>query len=343
MKRAALYFNAPYEVSVQEEDAPAPAAGQLLVETLFSAISAGTELLMYRGQAPADIPLDENIPALAVDNSYPFKYGYAAVGRVKALGEGVAREWQGQNVFSFHPHESCFTCSTEDVIQIPAGVSLEEAAFLPNVETAISFLMDGRPLVGEKVAVFGQGIVGLLTTALLSRMPLARLLTFDKYALRRKASLAQGAHASFDSEAPETMKEALSMLREDNVDDCADLSYEISGNPSALDKAIALTGNDGRIIIGSWYGQKRADLDFGGRFHRSRIRLLSSQVSTIAPELTGRWNKARRLRLAFAMLRELKPARLITQRFPLRRAAEAYSLIDKHPEEVIQVVLTYDD
>jgi 2-desacetyl-2-hydroxyethyl bacteriochlorophyllide A dehydrogenase len=344
MKRLAIYFTAPYEVRVQEEPMPAPEAGQVLVKTLVSAISSGTELLMYRGQAPEDIPLDETIAALKENQSYPFKYGYAAVGQVMETGEGVAPTWQGKAVFAFHPHESHFVSSTADVIPLPADLPLEEAAFLPNMETAVSFLMDGRPLVGEKVAVFGQGIVGLLTTALLARMPLSELVTIDKYPLRREASLALGAHLSLDPEAQETIDELMPSPDEQQRGNSGfDLTYELSGNPAALDQAIAVTGFDGRVVIGSWYGRKRADLNLGGRFHRSRIQLMSSQVSKVAPALTGRWTKARRLQVALEMLKDLRPSRLITHRFHISRAPEAYSLIDQHPEDVIQVIFTYDD
>ena len=99
----------------------------------------------------------------------------------------------------------------------------------------------------------------------------------------------------------------------------------------------------GRVVIGSWYGQKRADIDLGGRFHRSRMRLISSQVSTLAPERSGRWSKARRLQVAWWMLEQVRPAHLITHRFPLTQAAQAYAMLDKHPEETLQVILTYEE
>ena len=95
------------------------------------------------------------------------------------------------------------------------------------------------------------------------------------------------------------------------------------------------------MVIGSWYGGKRADLDLGGHFHRSRIRLISSQVSTIAPDLRGRWTKARRFNLAWEMIKKIQPSRFITHRLPVERASEAYQLIDQKPEESVQVVFTY--
>jgi len=121
----------------------------------------------------------------------------------------------------------------------------------------------------------------------------------------------------------------------------ADLTYELSGSPAALDQAIRVTGYAGRVVLGSWYGSKRASLDLGGRFHRSRIRLLSSQVSSLAPEFSGRWSKERRFSVAWKMLQELKPSRWITHRFPLEEAEQAYRLLDTQPGEALQVLFTY--
>ncbi len=322
-----LYFTAPHRVDVRDETVRPPLAGEVWVETTASAISPGTELLVYRGQAPTELAVDETISALPGSFSFPLKYGYAAVGRVAALGPDVDESWLNRLVFAFNPHESHFTAAAANLLPLPADVDVDTALFLPNMETAVNFLHDGAPLVGERVAVFGQGIVGLLTTSLLAQMPLANLTTFDRYPLRREASRSLGAHASLDPSEPTDLQ--------------ADLTYELSGSPATLDQAIAATGFDGRVIIGSWYGQKRADLNLGGRFHRSRIRLISSQVSTLAPELSGRWTKARRMEVAWQLLREVKPARLITHRFPLAEAAKAYELIDQRPETCIQVVLTY--
>ena len=341
MKRLSLYFTGPYQVSVKGEPLPSPADDQVVVETQVSAISPGTETLLYRGQAPTGIPLDETLPDLAGDFTYPFKYGYAAVGRVVGRGADVAREWHDRLVFAFHPHESHFVTSPDELIPVPPGVSPEEAAFLPNVETAVNFLMDGRPVIGEQVVVFGQGVVGLLTAALLARFPLARLVTLDRYPLRRQQSLDMGAHVSLDSAGPDVLDQVLSLVQKGEFYPGADLTYELSGDPRALDRAIAATGFSGRVVIGSWYGQKRADLDLGGRFHRSRVQLISSQVSTIAPEWSGRWNKPRRLDLAWHMLKQVKPAQLITHRFPITQASQAYTLLDQQPDKAIQVMLTY--
>jgi 2-desacetyl-2-hydroxyethyl bacteriochlorophyllide A dehydrogenase len=342
LTRRALYFTAPCQIAIRTEELAGPAAGQVLVQTLVSAISPGTELLIYRGQAPTDMAADETIAALAGNLAFPLKYGYAAVGRVTAVGSAAEEAWQDRLVFAFHPHESHFLAVPAELLPVPATLAYEDAVFLPNMETAVNFLMDGQPLIGERVVVFGQGIVGLLTTALLAPYPLACLLTLDRYAQRREHSLALGAQTSLDPEMPHIQARLQSCLQEGDGAAGADLTYELSGNPGALDQAIATTGFDGRIVIGSWYGQKQTELNLGGRFHRSRIRLISSQVSTIAPAWTGRWTKSRRLKVAWQMLERVRPARLITHRIPLIQAHHAYMLLDQCPQEALQVLLTYE-
>jgi 2-desacetyl-2-hydroxyethyl bacteriochlorophyllide A dehydrogenase len=341
MERQALYFTGPRQVALKTETLPAPAFGQVLVQTIISAISPGTELLVYRGLAPTDLARDETITALAGDFSFPLKYGYAAVGRVVELGRGVAPAWEGRLVFAFQPHASYFLATPDELLGVPADLTPEAAVFFPNLETAVTFLLDGQPLMGEQVAIFGQGIVGLLLTALLSRWPLSSLVTLDLYPRRRLLSEDLGAHLSLDPSAPDALARLAAGLQGGGPYPGADLSYEISGNPAALDQAIEATGFSGRIVIGSWYGLKRSDLNLGGRFHRSRVRLISSQVSSITPELTGRWNKTRRYHTTWQMLTQVQPARFITQRFPIDQAAQAYELIDRHPEDVVQVILTY--
>lgn len=336
MRPHALWFTAPYCVEVRAADLPAPGPGQARVETLCSAVSAGTEMLVYRGQFPAGLAVDATIGALAGAFAYPLRYGYAAVGRVADLGPGGDPAWLGRLVFAFQPHASAFVAPLAELLPVPAGLSPEAAVCLPSMETAVNFLLDGAPLVGEQVVVLGQGMVGLLTTALLAHLPLAALLTVDRFPLRRTWSLQLGATLSVPPEAD--LRAALNAGSEAAG---ADLVYELSGAPAALDEAIAAAGFAGRIVVGSWYGQKRHPVDLGGRFHRGRLRLISSQVSTLTPELQARWTKARRLETAWQMLALVRPEQLITHRFPLAEAACAYQLVDSRPAEAIQIILTY--
>jgi 2-desacetyl-2-hydroxyethyl bacteriochlorophyllide A dehydrogenase len=337
MNRHSLYFTAPRQVEIRPETLPPLAPDQVLVKTVCSAISSGTELLVYRGEAPTDLASDETIVSLGGTLSFPLKYGYSVVGRIVELGADVDKDWQDKLVFSFNPHETFFVSPVNNLIRPPVDLDPQEALFIPNLETAVNFLHDGAPLVGERVAVFGQGIVGLLTTQLLSRIPGLQLCTFDRYPLRRELSLKAGAAASLD---PNTISNSLILQSSSTFN--FDLSYELSGSPAALEQALAVTGFAGRVVIGSWYGTKQVSLDLGGRFHRSRIKLMSSQVSTLTPDLMARWTKARRFETVMQLLPNLQPQRYITHRFPFSQAADAYRLLDQQPDQAVQVVFDYD-
>ncbi len=340
MNRQALIFTAPFSLQIRDEPLPPLPADGLLVQTLVSAISPGTEMLLYRGQMPPELMADATIAALG-EGGYPQKYGYAAVGQVVEVGAAVDRAWRDRLVFAFQPHQSHFVARPEDVLPLPQGMVPETAVFLPNMETAVSFVMDAQPGIGEQVAVFGQGVVGLLTTALLAQLPLACLLTLDSYALRRDWSQRLGATASLNPSDPDLSDQLLAALPHASQHAGLDLAFELSGNPAALDVAIEMMGFNGRILIGSWYGSKRADLNLGGKFHRGHIQLISSQVSHVAPRWQGRWSKARRLAVAWEMLEKVQPQHLITHRFPLAQAQQAYELIDERPETAVQVIFYY--
>ncbi len=332
MKSRVLYFEEPRRTQVRTEDVAEPGDGEVLVETELSAISAGTELLLYRGEVPPGTVLDESLPSLAGTVSYPLSYGYAAVGRVVACGQS-APGLLGRRVFAFEPHRSHFLARASELHLVPDEVPSESAVLLPTFETAVGFLQDARPMMGERVLVVGQGVVGLVTTALLSRFPLARLVTVDRLEPRRRISIEVGAARSC---SPEDLDER-----------DFDLTFELSGSPAALDVALAATGFEGRVIVGSWYGGKRSEIDLGTHFHRGRLRILSSQVSRLSGRLLSRWTKERRMEVAFQALAERlsqapQSARaLISHRFPIERAAEAYRLLDERAFDCLQVLLTY--
>jgi threonine dehydrogenase-like Zn-dependent dehydrogenase len=338
MTARSLSFTGPGHVEVREKPIPEPAADEVRVRTEVSAISPGTELHIYRGETPTEMAVDETIDALPGTFEFPLTYGYGAAGQVTAVGTDVSDEWIDTAVFAFHPHESHFTVSPDELVLLPENCSMEVAAFLANVESAVNFLMDGRPVVGERVAVFGQGVVGLLTTALLSQYPLESLVTVDLYERRRELSERLGADEALNPDATDIVER----LRDNHEPGGTDLAYELTRNPDALNQAIDAMAYDSRLVIGSWYGSNRASLDLGGRFHWNRGRLVSSQVSTISPQFSGRWSKDRRLDVAWDRLDGLEPTELITHRVPIERAPEAYRMLDERPQEAVQVLLTYD-
>ena len=171
------------------------------MRTRVSAISAGTELLAYRGQLAADLALDETLPALAGGSfRYPFRYGYASVGEVTGVGAGVDAGWLGRRVFSFQPHASAFVAGVDDVFAVPDGPAGSLAALFASQETAVNLVLDGRPLLGERVVVVGQGVVGLLTTALLARFPLQALAAVESDPAR--AALARQLGARWPAQRP---------------------------------------------------------------------------------------------------------------------------------------------
>lgn len=356
MNAQTVHFTAPRSVEVREEPVPDPGPGEAQVDASISAISPGTEMVIYRGEAPPDKPIDTTLDTLSGSLEFPLRYGYAAVGTVETVGQDVDTWWIDRQVLAYHPHASRFVVPVSDLVPI-GNLDEETAALLPNMETAVNFVLDGGPYIGERVAVFGQGVVGLLTTSLLARFPLATLLTLDLYAARRDRSRRFGADVSVDPTAADPVETVRTEFADDPPQPPArqndratpiaspggaDLTYELTGDPTSLRTAIDATRFDGRVVIGSWYGTKTADLGLGGRFHRSRIDLITSQVSSIDPALRGRWTTDRRLATARQCLKTVDADQLVTHRIPVTDAARAYHLLDRHPEDALQVLIEYD-
>ena len=328
-----LWFVGPESIEIRESRVPNPGPKQVLVRSICSAISAGTEMLAYRNLLPKDIPLDTSIPGMADKSDYPYKYGYSMVGAVEDIGAGVAPEWLGKKVFAFHPHESHFLSSVDDLLPIPVGMFAEDALFIPNMETSINLLLDGAPMIGEKVLVTGLGIVGQLLTALLKRYPLSQLQYLDPIEKRMLI-------AHWGSSCATDTRNALMVPGISSRQDHFDLVYETSGSPEALDQAIRRTAYHGRLIIGSWYGLKEVPLELGSHFHRSKMSIYASQVSQLDPSLTGRWDKKRRMAVVLDMLALIEPRRLITHQYNIANAAKAYACL-QNSKEPVQVILTY--
>ncbi|HXZ23934.1 MAG TPA: zinc-binding dehydrogenase [Methanomassiliicoccales archaeon] len=338
VERVALYHVGPKHVELRREKVGGPLEGEVLVRAIASAISAGTELLFYRDQVGRGLRLDAIIKGLQGTFQYPFKYGYSTVGEIEAVGEGVDRALVGRRAFAFHPHESHFLASLEDLHLVPEGIATDDALFLASMETGLSLATDGQPAIGEDVMVFGQGVMGLLTTFVLSRYPLGSLTAVDAFPLRRRMSVEMGAEDCLG------VMEPAELLREVGLDDDKlDLVFEISGNPSALNEAIAVTGQEGRLVLGSWYGEKEVKLDLSRDFHRNRIKIIGSQVSSMPPFVTGRWDKGRRYRLAWSLIQKARPSRLITHRHPFMDAPGAFEMLNRNPEESIQVIFDYTE
>jgi len=322
-----ILFTGPRQVTaVQKNIARKLSPDQIRIQTECSLISSGTELKIFTGSFD-DAALDVNIKGMdEARMAYPLAYGYSLVGRVVDCGSDVDRDLVGKRVFTFSAHASQVVTTRSAVQLVPSGCDSLDAIFMPSVETALSLVHDASPRVGENVAVFGQGLIGLLVTAILSKQttpsPSGRFGTitaFDTLPDRLAASARMGAsQALFPNEAGRTLP--------------FEVAIEVSGSGHALQSAIDNTRNGGRIVIGSWYGNADVLLKLGIDFHRSQKTLKVSQVSDISAELSKTWSKERRFALTWELVKTLRPSRLLTRITSLKEAQKAYESLEKGDE-----------
>jgi 2-desacetyl-2-hydroxyethyl bacteriochlorophyllide A dehydrogenase len=322
-------FVASHRIELEEVRLPELADGELLVRTRCSGISGGTEMLAYRGEIDPRLPLDETLGALGGTFAYPFAYGYSAVGVVER-SRGRIRE--GSLVFAFHPHQDLFAIPERDVIPLD-GASPRIAVLLPLVEAALQACLDAGTRLGEQVAIVGLGCVGILTGALLTRAG-AKVLGSEPDPTRRVAAGAFG----IESVPPNDLEEAIADRTHGRG---ATLVVEASGNPAALAEGLRLLGHEGTALVCSWYGRKPVPLPLGAEFHRRRLEIRSSQVSTIPSRLAGRWDRNRRRQAARSLLGELPLEALTTHEFPFERAPEAYAAVARREPGLIHAALGF--
>ena len=296
------------------------------IRATASAISHGTEMLVFRGQVPDGFELD--LPTLQGSFSFPIKYGYASVGHVVEIGSAVSNLRLGDAVFVLHPHQTEYVVPAAMPVPLPRGLEPSVGVFTANVETAVNVVLDAAPRLGERVIVFGQGVVGLLITQLLKRTGIGEVVVIDPVERRRRLALRVGADAALSPD-------------HDTAGHDFDLAIEASGSVDALDQALASVVFGGTVVVCSWYGTKRVPLLLGGPFHRRRLRIVSSQVGSIDAALQPRWSYRRRTALVRDLLPRLELEPLISHRIPFELAASAYRLVDERVEETVQVILTY--
>jgi 2-desacetyl-2-hydroxyethyl bacteriochlorophyllide A dehydrogenase len=329
-----VWFPRQRAVELRDERVDRPGPGEIRVRAIASGLSHGTEMLVYRGQVASNLELD--LPTLRGSYGFPIKFGYASVGRVDAVADGVIEPREGDLVFVHHPHQDEYVVAASLAYPLPTGLAPELGVFLANLETAVNVLLDAHPRIGDRAVVFGQGVIGLLVTQLLRLAGLERVIAVDPIERRRALARELGADAAF---APGD--DVIALVREATDQRGADLAIEASGNEHALNAAISCVAFQGTVMVCSWYGTKPVALRLGDHFHRGRIRIASSQVSAIDPGLQPRWDRRRRVAFARDLLTRLRLEPLISHRIPFERAADAYRLVDEHPDDTVQVVLTY--
>jgi 2-desacetyl-2-hydroxyethyl bacteriochlorophyllide A dehydrogenase len=324
----AVRFVAPHRVEVEDVSLPDIASGDVVVQAEFSGISGGTEMLAYRGELDSTLPQDETLGALAGTFEYPFTYGYSAVGTVEASRSDLA---EGERVFAFHPHQSRFVVPAVDVVAI-SECDPRDATLFPLVETALQIALDTGIRYREVAAVVGLGPVGILTAILLARSG-AVVVGSDPKPWRREAARACG----LEGVPPEGLRDAVRTLTRGRG---ADFVADATGNPDALGESLGLLSTEGVAVVASWYGSKPVSLPLGADFHRRRLEIRSSQVSTIGGRAV-RWDRRRRLDTARALLAELPLSLLASHTFPFDRAADAYAAIARGDDGVVHVALAY--
>ena len=284
MEARALWLQEPGVAQLRRVQVPDPGPDEVLVRTLRSAVSRGTEALVFRGGVPPDQYERMRAPFQEGDFPGPLKYGYLSVGVVE---QGPAR-LVGRTVFCLHPHQTAYVVPVSAVVEVPEGVPPERAVLAGTVETAVNALWDAAPLIGDRVAVVGAGMVGCCVARLLARFPGVEVALVDVDASRGDIAAALGA----------------GFAHPDDAAGGCDLVVHASATAAGLQRSLDLLAPEGTVLELSWYGDAEVRLSLGGAFHAGRLRLHASQVGTVSPARSARRTSADRLAFALDLLRD---------------------------------------
>ena len=319
MKAEAIEFEAPSKVRVVEVTLPEPGPGDVVVDTAFSGISSGTETLAFRGRIDPQVALDESIGSLDGTFEFPFRYGYSCVGVVR---EGTGDLEPGRLVFCMHPHQSVLVRPRHEMLTLD-DIDPRVATLLPMVETGLQISLDVDATTGP-VLVFGLGAVGILAGALLRRRGIDAIGVEPRSARRAAA-------AAFE----------IPTVEPGDVSDGVATVVECTGKPDVLAGALDLLEHEGTALVASWYGTKPVALPLGGAFHRRRLTIRSTQVSSIPRHLQDEWTFEKRTEAAVALMRELPLDALATHTFDLVDAQRAFEAADAGADGLIHAALSY--
>jgi NADPH:quinone reductase-like Zn-dependent oxidoreductase len=280
----AFWLRAPGCGEIRPVTLPQPGRDEVMVRTVRSAVSRGTETLVFRGDVPPGQYAAMRAPFQEGDFPGPVKYGYLNVGVV----EQGPSELRGRTVFCLYPHQTAYVVPAGAVTVVPEGVPAARAVLAGTVETAVNALWDARPLLGDRVTVVGAGMVGCCVARLLSRFPALHVTLVDVDASRADVAAALGVDFALPADAA----------------DGRDLVVHASATSAGLQRSLELLAPEGTVIELSWYGDREVRLSLGGAFHAGRLGIRASQVSTLSPAQRGRRTMADRLSLALDLLRD---------------------------------------
>ncbi|MFO1127247.1 MAG: zinc-binding alcohol dehydrogenase [Rhodospirillales bacterium] len=259
--------------------------GDVCVRTLWTGISRGTECLVFRGQVPPSQYRAMRCPFQEGDFPAPVKYGYAAVGIVEEGPPGLA----GRTVFCLHPHQDSFIVPAAGVMPLSPRLPPARAVLAANMETALNGVWDAGIGPGDRVAVVGAGVVGLLVGWLAAGIPGTEVVVIDPDPAR--AGIVTRLGGTYRKRPPQPM-----------AGTAFDVVVHASGQPSGLADALAIAGFEATVLELSWYGDALVPLPLGENFHAGRLAIRSSQVGAVAPRQRPRWTSARRLSKALSLL-----------------------------------------
>jgi threonine dehydrogenase-like Zn-dependent dehydrogenase len=298
----AFWVSSPGEGNIREIALPEAAEGDVLVRSLYSGVSRGTETLVFRGGVPQSQHAAMRAPFQEGEFPAPVKYGYLNVGLVE---EGPA-ELVGRTVFCLYPHQTRYVVPATAVTVVPDTVPAARAILAGTVETAVNALWDAAPLAGDRIAVVGGGMVGCSVAALLARFPGVRLQLVDADPSRAEVAKALGVGFASPEEA---------------LGEC-DLVVHASATEQGLTRSLDLLTAEGTVLELSWYGDRQISLPLGEAFHSRRLVLRSSQVGTVSPARRASRTYADRLALALELLADPALDALITGESAFAELAE---------------------
>ena len=296
LEARSLWYPRPDVAELRTELLPPAGPDQVRVQADWSALSRGTESLVFQGAVPDSEHERMRVPFQEGSFGFPVKYGYAVVGTVV---DG-APAWIGRSVFVLHPHQSAFVVPVTALVPVPATVPTRRAVLTANMETALNALWDAGALPGSRIAVVGGGVVGALTAWLASRLPGAEVTLVD---LRpERAALARALGVGF-------------ALPDDTPSGC-DVVFHASASAAGLSTALLAAGDESTVVELSWYGARSVTAHLGGAFHSARLRLIASQVGRVAPTMRARWSLRRRMDKALELLTDARLDALLEPDIP---------------------------
>lgn len=316
----ALWLPAAGHAEMRAEALPMAAPGEVTIRMLYSGISRGTEALVFAGHVPESERDRMRGPHMGGDFAFPVKYGYSAVGEIE---DGPRA---GQKIFCLHPHQDRLVVADGAAMALPEDLPPGRAVLAANMETALNIVWDAAILPGDRVCVFGAGVVGALVSHIAAGIPGTEVVLVDIDPSRQ--TLADAVGLEFCDAA--------------RLQGTFDVLINASASEAALSQCIDHAGMEARIVEASWYGDRPVTLPLGGAFHAKRLSLIASQVGTLPPGRRARWDYSRRLAKALELLRDDRLDALISGETAFGDLPKAYGAILADPATLCHRILYRD-